>query len=62
MGNKHLFHKWEGDGRQTISVKGGANDEEEDGTKANIFVKETRKLSTEARILRGSQGPKILVN
>ena len=59
MGNKHLFHKWEGDGRQTISVKGGAN---EDGIEANIFVKETRKLSTEARILRGSQGPEILVN
>ena len=51
MGNKHLFHKWEGDGRQTIFVKGGASDEEEDGSKANIFVKEINKLSTEARIL-----------
>ena len=49
--DNHIFHKWKADGRQTISVKGCAIDEEEDGIKAKIFVKETSTLSTEARIL-----------
>ena len=50
---------------QTFSVGGDGGDDvdgkDEDVSEANTLASEASKLSTGARILRGPQGPEILV-